>query len=200
MNTWFNLDTKGRTVPHIYLSKTSTDMEIFIPYTKDRRAVLKYLIGAQSYLTYSQNTKRWYIKRHYLTVVSNHLATEFGRCDVTVESNKREKCTESCQNADPDNGYKCVCVCAGQYHGGGWPKNWKCVTEGGLLVSDETLRTDYEVYRPGFPAGLTLTKEHIQEVGKQRADYLETQKQEPLVEELPDDWEPLNETENGFSW
>lgn len=73
-------------------------------------------------------------RAHFEPLVAG-LQRYFGAVRVRMQFRDVEKCTEKCQEANPETFWNCTCVCGGLHHGGG--EGWRGWTPVGdhLLVS-----------------------------------------------------------------
>lgn len=82
------------------------------------------------------------VARNHLVHLSIAMAEEYGTVTVAQEFKQQDKCTVSCQNADPRSLGQCVCICEGTQHaGGGGVAYWIEVGRELLIGPTEIVRT-----------------------------------------------------------
>jgi hypothetical protein len=82
------------------------------------------------------------VARTHLVHLSITMAEEYGQVIVAQEFNQQDKCTASCQNANPRSLGHCVCICEGTQHaGGGSMTHWREVGRELLVGRAQIVRT-----------------------------------------------------------
>lgn len=102
---------------------------------------------------YDRDAGAFRVARSHLVHLSMDMAEEYGTVTVVQEFKQQDKCTVSCQNADPRSLGHCVCICEGIQHAGGGAVAWWLEVGRELLIGPtEIVRTTRTLDRPSARA------------------------------------------------
>ncbi|UCN14607.1 hypothetical protein LFM56_17390 [Cellulomonas iranensis] len=97
-------------------------VRVWLPYQRGsgNYDLLKDLCGGLTRPEYNRALKCFEVAREHLPVLMDELPRRLGRpIEVTLQGASQTKCVDACYGASPDTVWKCVCSCAGVYHGTG---------------------------------------------------------------------------------
>ncbi|MEV0683393.1 hypothetical protein AB0I35_05925 [Nocardia sp. NPDC050378] len=60
----------------------------------------------------------WELSANHLLPLAAAMADRYGEIEMRIQVSPAMECSHSCQTADAETVWKCVCICAGQHHGG----------------------------------------------------------------------------------
>lgn len=109
---------------------------------------------------WDRDARAFRVARTHLVSLAINMAEEYGTVTVAQEFKQQDKCTVSCQNADPRSLGQCVCICEGTQHAGGgavayWVEVGRelLVSQGEIVRTTRTLdRRAARMWRRGLPA------------------------------------------------
>lgn len=114
-------------------------VEFWTPYRHDNRNWIKHTFHARPERS---SDGKWLVARHHFMMLVQKAAERYGKCEVWMDFNSKERCHVSCKTARGD---ECVCSCLGKYHkDGNLFDGWTELGDG-VLVSDDVIRTHWVV-------------------------------------------------------
>lgn len=118
-----------------------------LPYDRSNRGWIKDVVGERARPEWNRDLGQWEVARSHYRLLVEAAAERWGLVRVYEEHAYLERCTGSCQSANPETVWECSCVCGGDHHGGGVHRNgWRLVGED-LRVSSERFDRVYDVVR-----------------------------------------------------
>lgn len=136
--------------------RKSVELFAYLPDDEEQaRAWLKKVLGSRVQLERVQHrgVTVWKLSAEHLLRLVGAMAYAYGPTKMRLEVLHARKCDWKCKKAKVTSAWKCVCKCAGEFHGGKGDRNDWYPAGGSTIVYYDKTRIDQLIIAEGqFPA------------------------------------------------